>query len=169
MLFDKIREDGVFDKKYMPERCEDEGLCVDIDPRIAAEDCLILKPDGYYNGLNLGQTPPMPDCFMLIRCLENDYGLTIVEMTDTANFIWKEKFEKFENCFRVFMEQDFPQYFDRDYNRIQLFFVSQKRAYRSNIDDSLVTKTLMSKQFRFRNKIYQIHKHLPTPAVKPCY
>ena len=52
MLFRKIKEDAVL-AKIICERCEDEGIGVDIDPSIVSDDVLILKVDDFYNSLNI--------------------------------------------------------------------------------------------------------------------
>ena len=166
MLFRKIKEDAVL-AKIICERCEDEGIGVEIDTRIASDDVLILKVDDFYNSLKLEKTPPSPDCFIIFRCQNGGYGLSVVELKNTKEFELSNLIGKFETCFRDFMEIRFKNFFFRDYNRIDLYFVSKNEIYRR--DEGLRMKFLMNKKFEFRNKTYTIKARMPTPAVKPCY
>ena len=167
MLFDRIRNDAVL-SNFIRERCEDEGICVDIDPLILPEDCLILKVDDFYNSLNVEKRPPSPDCFILVRCKNGGFGLTIVELKNTKEFDLSNLMGKFETCFRDFMEVRFKKFFFRDFKRIDLYFVSKNEIYRRDL--GLRIKFLMDKKFEFRNQTYKIKPRMPpTSAVKPCY
>ena len=165
MLFQKIKNDHIL-SKIICQTCEDQGIGVEIDPRIPSEDILILKVDDFYNSLNI-KRPPSPDCFIIFRCQNSGYGLAIVELKDTKEFELSNLVGKFETCFRDFMEARFKNFFFRDYKRIDLYFVSKNEVFRR--DEGLKMKFLMNKKFEFRNKIYTIKPRMPTPAVKPCY
>lgn len=166
MLFQKIKNNEIL-SKIICESCEDQGIGVEIDSRIALDDILILKVDDFYNSLNIEKRPPSPDCFIIFRCQNSGYGLAIVELKDTKDFELSNLVGKFETCFRDFMEIRFKNFFFREYKRIDLYFVSQNEVYRR--DEGLKMKFLMNKKFEFRNKNYLIKPRMPTPAVKPCY
>ena len=64
-------------------------------------------------------------------------------------------------------KDEFKDYFNRDYVKIQLLLVSQTEIYKRDL--GLKMKALMNKKIVFRDKKYMITPKMPTPAVKPCY
>lgn len=170
MLLQKIRQNERL-KPLLRDRCEDEGICVEIDKNIPKEDYVILKLDSFYNTINFATPPPSPDCFIIQRCAGIDkYGITIVELKGINNsdgFKVENMKAKFETCFQEFMLKDFKNYFNRDYSKIQLYFVSEIEIYRR--EAGLKMKVLESISFKFRGKPYKIKPYKPTPAIKPCY
>ena len=166
MLFTKIKKDATL-SKIICQRCEDEGIGVDIDLSIASDDVLILKVDDFYNSLKIEKRPPSPDCFILIRCKSGGFKLTIVELKNTGLFTVEDIVRKFQTCLEDFMAVRFAHYFDFDYQKIELLLVSLKESYPR--DRGLRASALMSKRFVFREKRCMFTPHNPTPVVKPCY
>lgn len=121
MLFNRIKNDAVL-AQFIRDKCEDEGICVDIDERISHDKVLIIKVDDYYNSFNIEKRPPSPDCFILVQCEThvNEFCLTIAELKDTGRFDFDNVEAKFLTCFNQFMRVDFKDYFNRDYAKIQL-------------------------------------------------
>ena len=111
MMLNELRNDLIL-RDYIRERCEDEGLCVEIDSRIQQKDVIILKVDDYYNSFAIEKRPASPDCLIIVRCAD-DYS---------AGFTVENMKEKFETCLNDFMLNLFPKYFDREFKRITLYF-----------------------------------------------
>jgi hypothetical protein len=168
MLFERIKNDTIL-AQFIKDKCEDEGICVDIDVRISEDKVLIIKVDDYYNSLNIEKRPPSPDCFILVQCETNlnKFCLTIVELKDTGRFDFDNVEGKFLTCFNQFISIEFKDYFNRDYVKIQLLLVSQTEIYKRDL--GLKMKALMNKKIVFRDKKYMITPKMPTPAIKPCY
>jgi hypothetical protein len=166
MLLQKIRQDERL-KPLLRDRCEDEGVCVEIDKNMAKDDYIILKLDSFYNTLDFATPPPSPDCFIIQRCAGTDkYGITIVELkgiSTSDGFKVENMKAKFETCFQEFMLKDF----NRDYTKIQLYFVSEIEIYRR--EAGLKMKVLENIRFTFRGQKCSIKPYKPTPAIKPCY
>lgn len=159
---------------FIKDNCSDEGMCVEIDDKIAKNEYLVIKVDDYYNSLGLADTPAAPDCLIVIKCKNNGYALAIVELKniDKANrFNIENITQKFTTCFNDFMSERFKDYFDHDFQRIQLFFVTKINIHSSNKDPSrgLRLEALINKRFKFRNRNYMIRAYNPSPLIKPCY
>ena len=166
MLFREIKE-NIDLSKIICEQCEDEGIGITIDPRIAQNDVLILKVDDFYNSLTIEKRPPSPDCFILVQCESGGFKLTIVELKNIDIFTVNDIVQKFKTCLDDFMTIRFADYFDFDYQKIELILVSLKESY--SRDRGLRASALMSKRFVFRGKRCMFTPHNPTPTVKPCY
>ncbi len=170
MLLRRIKENAVL-SKFIRERCEENSICVEVDARVLREDYLILDVDKYYESLH--QTVSRtPDCLFIQRCQGGGYALTIAELKkfDEAHRFESKDIEKFKTCFDDFMTNKFGAIFDRDFKRIQLFFVSRVDVFGSeNVDKSRMMRLLLSSRFDFRGKKYLITPYKPTPAIKPCY
>lgn len=168
MLFERIKRDAVL-AQFIRDKCEDEGICVDIDERISEDKMLIIKVDNYYNSLNIEKRPPSPDCFILVQCEThiNEFCLTIVELKGTGRFDFDNVEGKFLTCFNDFMLTKFKKYFNRDFHKIQLLLVSETESCKRDL--GLKMKVLINKKLTFRDKKYMITPKMPTPAVKPCY
>ncbi len=173
MLLNSIRNNQQL-KDFIKPICSDEGICVQIDDKIDKNDYLVIKVDEYYNTLGLEQTPASPDCLIVIKCKNDGYALAIVELKNINNsgrFDIENMTQKFTTCFNDFMSNRFKDYFDRDFQRIQLFFVSKVNIrFRDNdLSRGLRLEALINKRFIFRNKRYMIKAYNPTPLVKACY
>jgi hypothetical protein len=170
MLLKKIKDDAVL-SKYIREKCEENNICVEVDARVSREDYVILDVDKYYQSLNqiVSRTP---DCLFVQRCQGGGYALTIAELKkyNEAGRFENEDIGKFRTCFEDFMQVRFSDFFDRDFKRIQLFFVSRVDVFGSeNVDKSRMMRLLLNARFDFRGKKYLIMPRKPIPAIKPCY
>lgn len=168
MLFNRILEDAKL-AFFVRDACEENGICATIDERIKKEHFLIIKPDDFYNSLNIEKRPPSPDCLILVKCEKDieQFCLTIVELKNTKEYDIQNIIEKFRTCFDDFMTKQFKDFFYRDYENIKLYFVSPTEIYKR--DGGLKMKILMNKKLVFRGKSYMIMPQMPNPAVKPCY
>ena len=170
-LLDKLRFHPML-SPYVMETCNDEGLCVTLDSGINPEDYVIIKVDGFYNGLNLGNTPPSPDCLIVLRCQSGGYSLHIVEFKDIqiAQRI-KNKIEnieeKFNTCFNDFIKNRFKDFLYIEFKDIKLYFVSKVSVHKRDI--SLTMEVLMGLRIKYDSKSLMIRPSLPTPAIKKCY
>jgi len=170
MLFNKIKSHSVL-SQFIHERCEENGICVELDSRIPKENVLTLKVDEFYNSLHLDNTPASPDCLIIVKCFNEGYSMTIVELknidSSSKGFVLDNLFEKFVTCFYDFICNRFSDILKIDYKRIQLYFVSKIEIYKR--DASLKIKLLQSKPIIYNGKRYYIAARMPTPAIKPCY
>jgi len=169
MLLNNIRSDKSLGQ-FVRGRCEDEGICVEFDSKVDSNDCVIIKVDDYYNSLKIEKRPPSPDCLILQKCNSNQYLITIVEFKDistSSSFEIDKMLGKFDTCLSNFMLIKFKKYFNRDYVRVNLYFVSNIEIHRRDLGDKM--KILMNKRFKFRGKSYLIQPKMPTPTIKPCY
>lgn len=169
MLLTNIRADKNLGQ-FVRERCEDEGICVEFDSKVDSDDCVIIKVDDYYNSLNIEKRPPSPDCLILQKCNSNQYLITIIEFKGTStssSFEIDNTLGKFDTCLSDFMLIKFKNHFNRDYVKVNLYFVSNIEIYRRDMGDKM--KILMNKRFKFREKSYLIQPKMPTPTIKPCY
>ena len=84
-LLNLLREEAQL-KAYIRERCEDAGICIDIDEAIEKEHIVIIKVDDYYNDLHLKTTPPSVDCLIVQYCkAKNSYKVYLVELKNVKN------------------------------------------------------------------------------------
>lgn len=171
MLLNRIKADETL-SKFIKDRCEDEGICVQIEDKMLIENYLIIKPDDYYNSLNVERRPKSPDCLIIQKCQDNvNYSLTIAELkggkAQNNPFAVEEIIEKFETCLKDFMGKRFKIYFNRYFKRIDIYLVSNKEIYKQ--DAGLKIKILQSKRFEYNGGIYYIKPYMPNPAVKICY
>lgn len=149
MLLQRIRAEKAFqDCNCITDACEENNICVVIDERIAKDDYVVIKVDTYYNSLGLGNTPAAPDCLIIQKCAEGVYAFTIVELKNinTSKALNLKNIKaKFINCLDIFMSKDFATYFDRDYKRMHLLFVSKVNPYQDHDDHlrNLKIKSLM--------------------------
>lgn len=170
MLLRKIKEDSIL-SKYVRDKCEDEGICVNIDIRIPLSDYLVIKVDDFYNELPSPRLKS-PDCLIIQRCNSGGYAVTIVELKsyNEAYRFEDRDTEKFATCLGDFMSNRFSHIFDYDFKRVQLLFVSKVDVFSSeNVDKSRMMRILLQKRFEFRGRKYLITPRVPTPAIKPCY
>jgi len=169
MLFQKLKSHTIL-SNFIFDKCEENGICVNIDERIEKDNVLIIKPDEFYNSLNIGNRPASPDCMIIVRCANGGYSLTIVELKDidtSSRFEVKNMFEKFETCFNDFICNRFADVLHIEYKRIKLYFVSKIEIYKR--DASLKIKILQSKTYSYNGKRFHIEPQMPVPAIKPCY
>lgn len=170
-MINDIKNDFIL-RNFVREQCEDEGLCVEIDPRIPPERVVIIKVDDYYNSFNVEKRPASPDCLIIVQCSDTTFSATIAEMKNidySAGFTVENMKEKFDTCLNDFMRKQFAKYFDREFKKITLFFVNRIELHRASAyDDTLKTKILMNTLFTFRNRPCKIELRFPTPAVRPC-
>lgn len=166
---ERIRNDETL-AKYLSDDCEEEGVCVVFDDKVANDSYIIVKVDQYYNA-EVTKPPPSPDCLIVQQCAKVEtYAITIVELksiSSSHNFTVDNMTGKFETCLNDFMEHRFKHYFNRDYVKIDLFFVSRIEKYKR--DAGLRMRILTNKGFSFRGKRYMIRQHMSNHTIKPCY
>lgn len=164
-LIDRIKNDPIL-RTLVRDTCSERNAYVSVSSDIPRDRYVILKPDAYYNSLNVGNRPNSPDCLIIQRCEGNieRYSVTIVELRDRrkgGDFTVEELKEKFEICLNDFMGRRFKDLLNRDYKQITLYFVTTNPSY-----TSLKSETLMNTRIPFREKKYSIRYR--TPIIKPC-
>lgn len=170
-MFQQIKDHPIL-SNFIIEKCEDEGLCIDFDEKVAKEDYLILKPDAYYNSLNIEKKPPSPDCFILLKCKSRGYALTIVEFKDITStrsgaFELQNILAKYQSCLDDFVSDKFKDILFQDYKKIQLYFISNIEIYKRDL--GLKMEALIESRITFNGKKHLIQAHKPSPAIKNCY
>jgi hypothetical protein len=172
MLLTKIKNDPVL-SQFIRDKCEDEGICVNIDNRVSIDNYLVIKVDDFYNELPYPR-PKSPDCLIIQRCNSGGYAITIVELksyNETSRFEISDT-QKFGTCLYDFIDRRFRSIFDYNYDfkRVQLIFVSRVYLFGSdNVDKSLMMRIFRQKRFEFRGKLCSIIPQMPATIIKPCY
>ncbi len=168
-MINKIKSDEILSQFIVDKCCENE-ICVSIDTCINEDSYIIIKVDDYYNSLNLAKTPASIDCLIINKCIENGYGLTLIELkniTTSQSFCNDNMREKFETTMYDFIKNKFQKVLDLDYKKIKLYFVSNKEIYKRDL--GLKLETLMNIRFKFNDKTLMIEPRMPTPTIKNCY
>ena len=169
-MFENIKR-NVNLREFIVDECCDNGICLELEDNIPDEDKLIIKVDDYYNAQHMGNnTPPSPDCLILIRCNDGGYSLHVAELKNiksSKGYDVKNMLGKFDTCFYDFIQSRFPELFNVDYKAVKLYFVSKIDVY--SRDMGLSYDLLMAHRIRFNGKKLNIRAFMPTPKVKHCY
>lgn len=135
-MLSRIKKHPVL-KEYIEDTCCENEVCVTVDDAVEKENVLILKVDTYYNSIGLGlNTPASIDCFIIRKCLNGGYGLTLVELKNIYNsqgFDLENMKRKFITTIDDFMKSRFRELLDLDYKDIKLYFVTNIDIYRRDI------------------------------------
>jgi hypothetical protein len=176
MLLQKILEDTKL-IPYLCDDCEENGIGISFHSDIQKKDYTVIKIDTYFNK-NLHPNPAGNDCLIVQKCADNRYKLYLIELKNIEtirNESLMQIRDKFQNCFDVFMSDEFRTYFyDLAYEySIQLLFVSNLVEQRNRISDKKQKNTRLDSLLalppcRFANKRYGIELYEPFPIVTPC-
>ena len=168
MLLEKIRNDAVL-SKYLSDDCKEAGMCVVLDDRIAENAYVIIKVDNYYNS-EVVKPPPSPDCMIVQECTQLEtYAITIVELKSTKSsrgFTVANMTGKFTTCLSDFTQRRFSNYFNRDFTKVELLFVSHVRNYRRDAGSAI--EVLLEKKIPFRGKRLMVKLRASNFTIKPC-
>lgn len=164
-LLNTIKNDKTLNQ-YLKNECSERGVSVTIEMEREGWLNIDLKP--YYVGLRRSQEPRTPDCFYMIQCNDESYELAIVELK-SGGFRISEIKEKFATCFDDFMVEEFPQYFDRMFRRIDLFLVrtNDENSYRNNAREQLV-KVLTNISYTHHGVTAFIQDKMSPHTITPC-
>jgi len=155
---------------FVEHDCCENDICVSFDESIPRENYLIIKVDKYYNSLNIEFRPASVDCLIIRKCIETDFGLTLVELKDiqaNKSFDLENLKAKFENTLNQFIKKDFREFLDVHYISAKLYFVSKKEIHRRDL--GLKMELLINTRFKFNGKTLMIEPIMPTPTIKNCY
>lgn len=172
MLLKKIKHDKDL-SSFIIKECEENNVNVILDEKISDDRHIIIKVDKYYESLKMANTPSSPDCLILHKCFTSGYGITIIELKKTRrlsdlptiNIIIK----KFKTCLNDFMAKKFKSYFNRKFERIELYYVISLNIHPNKLD-GLNVETILEENIRFNGKRCIIRP--PTTSgqiIKPCY
>lgn len=145
-LLDLINSDPIL-KPFLRPKCEDNGLCVAIDPNQDFSKVLIIKVDDFYNSniefkdaKGLMKAPPSIDCLIIIQCADERYMLYLVEQKNVEKpnrHIDRENLvSKFKTTLNDFLADRFRHHFYKagfDYS-IRLYLQVPQSARASSID-----------------------------------
>ncbi len=166
---EKIKSNSVL-SDFLSNDCSENNVSTTFDHSIKSDDFVIIKVDDYYNSLSLVDTPPSPDCLIILKCIRSGYSLSIIELKSISNskgFTVDNMIKKFETCLYDFIEKRFSDLLLIDYKRIRLYFVSDIELYRRDI--GLKMELLIHTRFMFNNKTIMITPYKPVPTIKNCY
>ncbi len=167
-LLEAVKKDEQLSTCLCPT-CEENEMAAVIDGRVPTDDFIIIKVDDYYNRF-IHPAPPSPDCLILQKCQNGKFALTVVELKNIRHhrgFRLIHIIRKFQTCLERFMSRDFKSYFDRDYQRLRLIFVTDINFY--GREKGLSLKLLLDTRFKFRSRNYIVMLRKETALVKPCY
>lgn len=168
MLIEKIKSDELL-KNHIKSECCENNVSVSISPNIDPKDYTIIKVDSFYNNLNLEKTPASIDCLIIQKCSNGNYSITLVELkciTSTSGFTLNNVKEKFNTCINDFMKIRFKEYFNRDYKKFHMYFVTNIDIYKRNL--GLKLEILIQYRFDWRGKKYIIDPRMPIPEIRNC-
>ena len=168
MLLEKIRNDAML-SKYLNDDCEEAGMCVVLDDKITKDTYVIIKVDDYYNR-EVPNPPPSPDCLIIQECAQLEtYSIAIVELKSVRSsrrFAVANMTEKFVTCLEDFIDKRFSDYFNRDFVKVDLLFVSHVRNYRRDAGSAI--ELLLEKNIPFRGKRLMVKLRVSNFTIKPC-
>lgn len=165
----KIRNHPVL-RNLIKDSCCENGICVSFAEDIDRDNTIILKVDEFYNTLGLEETPPSIDCFIIRKCVNGGYGLTLVELKNihsSKGFDIQKMKGKFVTTIDDFMKTRFKEPLDVDYKTIKLFFVSNIEVYRRDL--GLKMEVLMNTRFKINGRQHMIQPRMPDPTISNCY
>ena len=170
-MIDKIKKHQVL-SQFVREECSENDVSAKIDDKINSDDFVIVKPDDYYNSLKKN-VPPSVDCLIVQRCVNGGYKLTLIELksiTTMAGQTIENLAGKFETVLTDFIPKKFKDLLYKDYNSVELYFVTEIELYRNkNRDIGLKLEALINRKFFYNNKRYMVQPRMPVPVIKPCY
>src|SRR5689334_19562823 len=147
-MLTKVRNHPVL-KDLIEDSCCENGVCVSFAEDIDRDNTIILKVDKFYNSLGLEETPPSIDCFIIRKCLNGGYGLTLVELKNihsSKGFEIQNMIGKFVTTIDDFMKTRFKDTLDINYKTIKLFLVSNIEVYRRDL--GLKMEVLINTRFK---------------------
>lgn len=155
---------------FIKPKCEDGGICVEIDESVSNENYVIIKVDEFYNSLKIKSPPPSVDCLIVQLCSNGSYRVLLVELKNVkqAKLIDNKNLtEKFRNTLFDFMSNRFKSIFDEHEFRTQLLLCAGR--VNDELNKSLTLDFLLGlRPIKFRNKLMGIDGYPPTPTIKPC-
>lgn len=169
MLIENIKSHEIL-SQFLVEECCENNVSVTFAEDVASESYIIIKVDDFYNSLGLPETPPSLDCFIIRRCLNTGFGLTLVELKEidsSKRFDLDNLKAKFETCLDDFMQKRFKDLLHKDYKDIKLYFVSNIEIYKRDI--GLKLETLMNVRFNYGSRKLMIQPRMPHPTITNCH
>lgn len=178
MLLQLLRNDPTI-SQFIDVSCSENGISINIDASIQADNLLIIKVDRFYNAL-VASPKPSPDCLVILKCSDTSYKIFIVELKDInspGHFTIDNIVEKFTNCLGDFMSTRFGQYFhspDFHFEEIKLLFITDPYDFLGNPGKQLRMRghrldALMAQRIpRYFNKHLFIEHKVPNPTIRNC-
>lgn len=106
-MIEKIKKHPIL-AHYITDACCENDISVTFDDKLNADDYVIIKVDDYYNSLNIEKRPASVDCLIVRKCVDNGYGLTLVELKNirtTQGFEIDNLKEKFDTTLNDFIKK----------------------------------------------------------------
>ncbi len=152
-LVKQIRSTEILEP-FMCTVCSEHGAEAVIDDKI--KSWCAVKPDAYYNSLNLVSTPPAVDCVITCQCKKHKFDHYLVELKSTTTSLtheWDKVYRKFEKTIEKFIFNDFEEIYLSESGFIIKLVVVHRIV---KTDLQLVTKKLFSQPINFREYQYNI-------------
>jgi hypothetical protein len=184
MLINNLRDHKEL-SDFIRDKCDDAedsngNFKVLTDKTIKPKNILIIKVDLYFNK-KVHPNPKGPDCLIIQRCAEQEFNIYVAEFKDVKRgkgIKTKDIREKFDRCFKIFIEDKFKEYFTSDKIRIKnikLWFISDQyntRKYPERIKYNNVidfTMRLGKDPIKYLNHYLPIDYYHENPTIKNCF
>ena len=172
MLLEEIKEDKVL-FPFLAKQCEENNVRLVVDKKISGKRHIVIKVDDYYNSFKIKNRPKSPDCLILHKCYDTGYGIAIVELKKRRRLSdlppIDDIIQKFKTCLNDFMLNKFKIYFDRKFERIELYYVINRNIHPNNIDIGLNIESIMEEKIKFKGKFCIIRPCSNNQKIKACY
>ncbi|MBW1617036.1 MAG: hypothetical protein JRJ49_11040 [Deltaproteobacteria bacterium] len=184
MLINNLRDHKEL-SDYISDKCDDAedsngNFKVLTDKTIKPKNIFIIKVDLYFNK-KISPNPKGPDCLIIQRCAEQKFNIYMAEFKDVKRpkHINKENIrEKFDSCFKNFIEDKFKKYFTSDkimIRNIKLWLISDPHNIREHPErikhnNVIVFKMMLGeKPIKYLNKYIAIEHNHENPTIKNCF
>ena len=140
---------------------------------------LILKPDQFYNALNIANRPPSVDCLIFVKCADKQhYDLYLIELrgrhTGTKDLKFQDVSPKFKTVLGDFFDRFAHVFAEIEIGKITLLLICN--PYKCRSEDDFTRRFLGtamdaygSQRITVRNKKYPIQPDYPNKThIHPC-
>jgi len=168
-LLNQLREEATITDFFRPE-CEDEGICIEMDEEIGEDNILIIKPDDYYNSLNLEKTPASVDCLIIQYCESGIYKIYLIELKNFKNARQIDKknlIEKYRTTLFDFISDRYRHIFNEFEFKTYLWLCAGK-VTEEKIKNYSLDFLLSLDHIKFRGLWLGVNGFPPVPTIKSC-
>lgn len=137
--------------------CEDEGIRVEIDPRLEQKDYVSLKVDAYYSSARIENPPPSIDFIIPVDCVTDTYVLYLFEFKNVKSrteIKSKEIIGKFDTVVNGFIGEEFRGIFLSDKYKYKGIYAYVVHNLITN--EETYPKDTMRRDKEFTHKPYKI-------------
>ncbi len=168
-LLNQLKQEATITDFFRPE-CEDEGICIEVDEDIDENSILIIKPDDYYNSLNLDKTPASVDCLIIQYCESGIYKIYLIELKNFKNARQidnKNLIEKYRTTLFDFISDRYRHIFNEFEFKTYLWLCAGK-VTDDKIRNYSLDFLLSLDHIKFRGLWLGVYGFPPVPTIKSC-